>query len=251
MIRNLWWRTLIGIGSLGGGFSLGARAIEWPSQHFWTAHKSIPIAALVVVTFGTANGIFEAVRSQRRERREGLQLKIQQPLIALFVSLLDHLGPEHYKDLGVHAFMVQRKLSPAWPWVRPELVRIGGFQLKMRPHAGVRWTKGKGLIGACWAKNQDVVANLEEDWKELRTLSPEEWDEVDPEERYGLTKEEYERTSDYGAITATPIQNAAGTFKGCISVDSTGPSYDSLWTDRVRENMQNAAQAVARQAKLS
>lgn len=251
MFKSNRWRLLIGFIATSGTLTLAARAIQLPAAEFWKDRPGtiVALVALAAVGVGALNANFEAVRSSLRERREEMELALRPPLVALFRSLMDELGSEHYVDVAVHCFLLRRKLRPEFPWFQKELVRVGGFQLKTSPRSAVRWTKGKGLIGECWASNKDAGANLEEEWAEYREYTAIQWDRLPPRTRYAMSFPEYDRTRAYAAIVATPIQNGKEAFVGCISVDSTGPSYELLWS--TREKMQSAAQSVAKALKLS
>lgn len=251
MFKSLSWRLTIGLLASSGAVVLMTKGASWPSEAFWSDKTKLIVAAILFVGFAAVNGIFETTRNVRRERREELELNLQLPLRALFVGLLDDLGPEHFRDLGINCFLVRRRARPGFPWTGLELNRVASFRLKSRPRAGVRWTRGKGLIGACWETNCDVVANLEQEWAHIRTISETEWNLLDDGLRYGLSHSEYLRTKDYEVIVATPIQDKEGRFVGCISVDSVGPDYEALWSAGLREQMQDAAETVARVAKLS
>jgi hypothetical protein len=234
-----------------GALGLGLRQVPWPDEPFWQRNGGLVALLLVLVFLGSLSAIFETIRANRRARTQDLELAIQTPLNALFVSLLDVVGGAHYQSLGVHAFLVRWRMAWGWPPVRRELVRMGGVKLRAAPRSGVRWIKGKGLIGRCWVLNQDVGVNLDDAWRDLVDLPEAEWDDLPARIRYDMSFHEFQRTRAYRAIIASPIQDKSGRFRGCISIDSTADLHDALWATRPREAMQDAAQVISHLAKLS
>ena len=108
------------------------------------------------------------------------------------------------------------------------------------------WTKGKGVIGKCWEEARDVGANLADEWAPYAGCSKADWDALPDEVRYGFTFEEFQRSPlAQGAIVATPIIDEHGSFQGCVSADTPREGYEKLWSEPVREILQDAAETVA------
>lgn len=230
---------------------LGLANADWPSEEFWRVNGRFVAFLLLLVFLGSLAGVSEALGSNRRARADALELAIQNPLKALFVGLLDVVGNEQSRVLGVHAFLLRWRVAWDLPPIRRELVEVGDVQLRSMPKPGVRWTKGKGLVGICWDLNQDVNADLVTDWVPYRHLPEQAWNALPEEVRYGLEFKEFQRTARFEAIVATPIQDKAGRFRGCVSVDSTAGLFDALWAGRPRGLMQGAARMISHLARLS
>lgn len=238
MRRRLLQGTLVAIATTivllrGGGV---------PSGAYWLDSELLFVAA--ALTLGLS-AFAQVVGAYQRERGVAFDAEVLDVLKAAQIRLLETTGLD-WRDVGLHAFMVRRRWPRLW---QPVLVRVGRWRLRSTPPVtGIRWTKGKGVIGLCWATAQDAGANLAEDWGDpAGEMTQTQWRELPPERRYGLSYQEYLRVHSYGAIVASPLI-VDEAFRGCVSVDAPGDCFDVLWSESARAILQDAALQIHRSA---
>lgn len=196
-----------------------------------TAFK--PIADLVV---GTVN---EQRESKRRKRQDMIEVLLRAGLRGL---INDH--GLVWDKIGINAFVVQRH------WHRfgnPRLVRVGQVKFSLAHPSGITWTRGKGVIGMCWATQIDKGRDLHSDYSRVADWTESLWNQEPDEFKQGLTFQEFNRTKQYGAIVATPIFDPSGRFVGCISVDAPAGCFEILWSEPARDRLRDVASTVAHQ----
>jgi hypothetical protein len=91
-----------------------------------------------------------------------------------------------------------------------------------RQRTPVVWTKGKGVIGACWARNESIFADLEK----LRQQNPRKrtFCELPRDQRFRFGWREFRDTRRYKAILAVPLRpRIYGRYRvrGVLSIDVT------------------------------
>lgn len=136
-------------------------------------------------------------------------------------------------SVGVSAFEVRRR----WIfWQRLERVyRERGHSNP--PPSGIDWTKGKGVIGLCWAQNKCVFRDLKGIANKHADCTNEQFQLLENDIKMGLSYDEFVTIiGKYSSVIAFPITDD-GNFIGCIAVDlplSEG-TKTSLNHSRVRE----------------
>lgn len=96
------------------------------------------------------------------------------------------------------------------------LRRAGSFLLiGDRARSGIRWKKGKGVVGLAWAEERVVVKDLEDVRRRARTV--EEYAALPEADRLGLSWDEFRKTPRYRAFYAVQATESPG-FDGVIGV---------------------------------
>lgn len=100
----------------------------------------------------------------------------------------------------------------------------------------IMWTKGKGVIGSCWARNKVIHVNLDE----LRPLIPSEvnWQGLSHEQRFGLTWQEFGAFYDFGAVIAAPLRTGAfgrSRVRGVLEIQVLTPARIPEYLPKTRE----------------
>jgi hypothetical protein len=177
----------------------------------------------------------ESKRARERDRRRARDVEV-----ALRVGLgqiLKHAGlpPD---ETGVYAYLISRPGAGR----RQEMRRVAGFHLSVvRPPISVRWTKGKGVIGACWRMSQFAVADLTE--LADAVLGPPVIS-ASKDERLGLTDKDLEAVRDRGVEAAEPIFDRERATVGCVTLEAPTGSMRIVEEDRVRDELAVIARAV-------
>jgi hypothetical protein len=216
---------------------LAGRQYSIPSGSFWNqglmAHKYVPLMLIVTAgVFGTLTPIETLSRRSRSER--GVTLR--RVILATFGQLLE-LGrsvqpPLDVSDLGLHIWQKKRTLRRP---ITGELSRLSTYRLGSVPATRhIRPTKGVGVVGLCWQKDQEIGFNVAELAAQLsgrqefdRYASDNGRDAV-----MGFSWEDFQRLSHRGAVFASPIRNGGSRFVGCISFDAER-GYGELVSNRL------------------
>jgi hypothetical protein len=121
-----------------------------------------------------------------------------------------------HHELGVNIWVLQ---GP--PGFR-RLERRAMSLAEERPQTPILWTKGKGAIGRCWARNESTFADLEGLRGQFRT--PGAWCAQPRDERFRFSWAEFQDTRRYTAILAVPLLPriyGRYRFRGVLAIDTT------------------------------
>ncbi len=217
----------------------GDQSGQWrltDDARFWAAMTGILVALL-----GSLSSIAGQRASARQEQRRDKLRALLQP-VALRVQDLTGID---VRDLGLSAYAVRHVGWWVWPW-QPRLRRMYRVRPKIAAVSWVDWRPGKGVMGSCVARGQDVaedVAALEDLLKDETAAT---WD---PARAHGLTYPEWLDTrGKYGVILATPIlgSDAAGSFvQGVLVLDGPAGAFATIVTDEVRAELASVADQIA------
>jgi hypothetical protein len=126
------------------------------------------------------------------------------------------------------------ELLSAYVWVprgpigAKRLRTIARARVEPRKSSGMVWRKGTGVIGCCWDRNAEVLADLTQ--LHVSAGRGGAWfTSMLPEDRYGMTIGEVLKTHRYKAVLASPLNDDDGTFIGCVAIDCEADrSFNSL-----------------------
>jgi hypothetical protein len=175
----------------------------------------------------------ELVR-QQEHRRDG---NVNAALQAGLGQVLSRTGlPPH--ETGVCAYRVQRPSRRG-----KEMVRVAQCRLSA-PHepSGIRWTKGKGVIGACWKAKRFAVVDLTELVDAILARSP--GAQVSKGQRLGFNDHELNIVRSRGVEAAEPIFDKDGRVFGCVAFEAPAGSARVLEASAVRDELAAVARAV-------
>jgi hypothetical protein len=195
---------------------------------FWTNHHEILFVSVIagVVAAGWDPIIRELGQSGRR-RRTKCEYYSRLAVAALLVSLVEMTGTD-WRDTGVYVYQVRRGRVP----LLRQLTRICELRLRRisSDMSDVRWSFGRGVVGKCWAEQENVVI----DWSEVsQNLAAEiehiganssiaaekAWRKISKENRWGLTYRQYRDSQAYKRIASYPVKNPQGRMIGVLSID--------------------------------
>jgi hypothetical protein len=207
----------------------------------WTSPHHRWILALAVGVIAVVQGLPRVVESlwriPRGDRRRKYERKVNEILGAGYVRIVE-ISAIPFTQIGFHAFLVK----PGW---RKHLVRVGRVRLPYRAESsGIRWTKGKGVIGECWRSGETIVADNTDLLSECKRVGKLAWNSSPAESRMGLSYDECLRTKTFGAIMAVPIVDRKGEFRGCVSLDAPPGSGNTIDAPQIRQEMQSVADAI-------
>ncbi len=235
-------RAWIGAGA-GVIAAVATAYLLWVQLHPEAGRRFWEIASI------TAVGILAIGRSVARplhlittERLEARRHKVSAPLRGLpwtVHELTDQRVP--VRPLGASAWVV----TPWWPFQR--LKRIAHERVNETPGPSqVRWTKGKGVIGHCWAMGREQTVNTGAFDQAHARCTREEWDRLDVKTRRGMTYKDYRQVrGKYGTVIAVPMFDQQERMIGVVALDSPVGFHEHLSTPSVIEAVGAAAGVVS------
>lgn len=198
--------TLAGIGSY-----MQAQLI--PKESTWEVGapaRTVLAVVGILATFST----FLVIRGYMRRLRKGTEQEQFSEACRTIFNLIQKETGIPPENLGAHVWTVT-----GFPGGK-HLVNRATFRTNRRPLAPIRWTKGKGAIGRCWASGIESIDDL----SHYRTAFTDRagFEALSEEDRLGMQWEDYAKTRDFTAIWTAPIfrgPEAKKRFGGCVSVD--------------------------------
>jgi len=239
--RRVYWPLILG--ATQAMVSLVIPYLKGDYQQFSPRAWAVVIAglALAVATAGLA--AFNAWGA----RQEKLKSDAYAALLAAAAKIAD-AAVVPVRLFGLSAYAVRRPFPRFW---NPHQARLARVRLaNFPPPSTIVWTRGKGFLGECWAKQDRVIdRHIPTRYKDYLGCDEARWLSAPPEMRVGLSFREWEGTQQrYKYIRVAPILTPSGDryrYVGCVSLD-TGDDQSSqkLGTDQVRELLLDAAGAL-------
>lgn len=209
-----------------------ARQYDFPERKFWTELSSgrpylIVVLICTIGIFGAFTP-FQALSERKRvERRSAIRQEVLTHYGKMAGIAISARPPVELQDLGLHVWRIRRSLRHP---LHGYLQRVATYRLGSTPATRTfAPPRGVGVVGLCWERNTEVSVDVE---KLAAALTDRERFEAHkashgPESVMRLSWEEFQRVRHRGAVFASPIRGATGTFRGCVSVDA-GRGHDSL-----------------------
>lgn len=207
--------AILGIYLAAGGILLGA---DVPGEAFWKPWGAPFVVLLVAAIYVPIYGFYKAVDA-RFESRDRLEVELQRDLIIYCqratAELVEQCPEVALNQLAAHVWICQND---------------GTFDRRARfflPHfhksSGVDWRKGKGVAGMAWELNRSLIADLAPLHARRRQLGDTAFDELPAEERYGMSAQELEASSDYHGVAAILLFSTGSprTLLGVFLIDYT------------------------------
>jgi hypothetical protein len=216
---------------------LALRQSSIPSAVFWhkqvVGHQYIEIVLIVITGVFGALTPFEALTRRSRSERA---ITLRRIMLSTFGQLLE-IGrsvqpPLDISDSGLHIWQKHRTYRHP---IAGELLRITTYRLGSVPAIrSIRPTKGKGVVGLCWERDQEVGYNVTDLVAQLQDRQQFEAYVTSHgrEAVMGFSWDEFQRYSHRGAVFASPIRNGRSKFIGCVSFDAER-GYDEIVSNRL------------------
>jgi hypothetical protein len=186
-----------------------AHSANLPSANAWASHHLLPLVQIGAVALWLITQAGRVVASRRGKRNQELEDACR--AVAAFVD--ERCPGLPLSEVGVHIWQVSV--------FGRHLRRAGTFLLiGNRARSGIRWTRGKGVVGLAWEEERVVMKDLEEVRARARTAD--QYAELPASDRLGLTWDEFRKTPRYRAVYARPLFSRDGrspVVKGVIAID--------------------------------
>jgi hypothetical protein len=190
-----------------------AHTNDFPSKRSW--HTPWPLVTLqILIAVLLALTQIAIVVSERRSKRNGkLDDACQQ--VAAYLDL--HCPKLPLRHVGIHIWIVSGPLFARHLRRRAKFLLIGE-----RAQSGIRWTKGKGVVGAAWDRRTGVIRNL--DGIRERARTEERFAALPEDDRLGLDWSEFQAVPQYAAVYAAPLYdrtrtNGSSEVRGVVAID--------------------------------
>ena len=185
----------------------------WLRAHpYWIAAAILFTAIVPLVQLAVSERGDRAAR-KRLELENSVQVALASALV-----LLVNKGAD-WEKTGVQAFVLKRRWS-GWR-VRQEHVRLAKVRIAYVRASGIRWTRGKGAIGRCWATNSPQYIDVDCHFAQYAGYDTYRWSTLSEDERIGLSFEDFQQLEGkYGTVAAMPITTHDGRYIGCVTADA-------------------------------
>lgn len=214
------WADVVGLVlvAIVGALAL-AHSAHFPSSMAWSKGHPLPPAQIAAGVLLVMTQIVVVVRARRGRRNTELEDACRH--VAGYID--EHCPEVHLREVGVHIWTV------AGPPFARYLRRSGSFLLGgQRARSGIRWMKGKGVVGFAWAERMKKIKDIEE--IRARARSEEQFDALADEEKLGLTWAEFQQTPNYQTVCANPLyrrdnSSSRPDVRGVLAIDFLGRGH--------------------------
>jgi hypothetical protein len=182
-------------------------------------------AALGLGGWAMLHGAGGVIRHYRRAMSESFRAECHAALGAALVRIHE-LNNAPFSDYGLHAFIVQRSLPRMRYLERVAAVKLGAHPSPTR----IRWTRGKGIVGQCWAQQQVVIADTGSLYGQLDSIESSFWRTLPESVSMSLSHREAELLRKrYRGAAAVPIIDINGWVRGCVTLDTfAGANFEQI-----------------------
>jgi hypothetical protein len=208
------WMDVIGLLLVAATSALAlAHSANFPSEVAWSAGHPLPPIQIGAGILLVLAQVMLVVKGRKGRRDQELEDACRQ--VAAYID--DHCPNLPLREVGIHIWTV------AGPPFAKHLRRSGSFLLSGdRARSGIRWTQGKGVVGAAWEKRTRVIRDLEEIRR--RADSKQRFEGLSNGDKLGLDWAEFQRTPHYRAVCADPLysrDNHSGqpSVRGVLAID--------------------------------
>lgn len=169
-----------------------------PSAYTWGGLRALPVLQIAAVVLAVACQATVVVRGRIGKGDHALAEACRE--VAAYVD--ESCPGVRLSAVGVHIWKVGG--------VRRQYLRRSGTFLLAgdRARSGIRWRRGKGVVGFAWDRRETLVRDLEA--IRARTASREQFEQLPEDERLGLSWGEFQRTPQYQAVAASPLYKRGG-----------------------------------------
>ncbi len=213
----------------------------------WKAppQQLLVLCLLVIAAVGAGEPFFVKMRDGAK-RMAAEELERTRQLLLMALVEIAHLVSLPCQDVGIHLFVVKNRFPKRFR--DPVLERKLRVRLSSVPvSSDVTWTRGKGVVGACWQQQRDHVVDLDGLHSAHYDIDAEAWDRLPASVTLGLTFQDFERTrAKYGMVVATPMTRPLGGVVGVVAVDGPCGRSSALDTGPVKGALRRVADDLQR-----
>lgn len=190
-----------------------AHSGEFPHAEDWQKGRPLLLGQIFVTGGLLITQTLNTLGRRRYRRSRDLEAACRE--VAAYVD--EHCPNIPLRYVGVRIWKVG---GP--PFARYLRRKASFFLTGERAQSGVRWTRGKGVLGRAWEKRKAVIRDIVEIRE--RVASEADYDELSDDDQMGLTYEEFQQTPFYNVVYAAPLYSRAETssaprVRGVIAVD--------------------------------
>lgn len=238
-LRNVWVDGIVNALAVIATLFLGVATLlagqDQPDDTYWDAWgvpfvlRLIALAYIALFTFWKWLDARLEKEAKRRAEASAAELAANADLAVSCQNIAGHIVTYCEKRVPSGAVAIDQLATQFWvPRRRGEdevIARVARFVLWDRPESGIRWSKGKGIVGRAWASEAPFALDLGPLRKKL-ALGQAAFDALPEEERLGMSYAEVAKTKPYTGIAARPLfdPDDKTTFLGLFVVDFRGKS---------------------------
>jgi hypothetical protein len=207
------------------------RAAKWPNEAAWLPWTAwfvvLLVAALFVPLFALLK-YFDAAQ-EKRDKQAAEKTVEHRVLDADMARLCQEIAAALAR--ACHGLSLDKVAVQVWlcDETSGKFDRRWRFFLPFdRVASGIAWRKGLGIAGTAWAINADLAVSI----TTLKQLSREAFETLAPNDRYGMSYDQFQSSAYTGIIAARLYDHrTADTLLGMLVIDYTGEDgFDCLST---------------------
>jgi hypothetical protein len=204
--------------------------------------KVLPFLAIASV--GAVEPLINGVRERWAQNRVYRHSELVE-ILGECLARLEELTSIPCSRMGMSAY----RLGRARPRSKRRLHRVVRLRLSPRPITTCAWVVGKGVIGACAEKRDDITVNVYDSQGIIADEN--EWLQAPIESTLGMDWiEAFPLRGRHGVIVATPLYAPRSTrIIGVLSVDGPVHGSSALDSGPVRDALHQTAASVAKVLK--
>lgn len=190
-----------------------AHSGQFPDEGDWKGGAPLLVAQIIVTALFLVTQSANTFARRRMRRNRRLEDACRE-----VAGLIDEECPDlPLRYVGVRIWSVRG------PFFARHLRRKASFFLTAdRAQPGIRWIKGKGVLGAAWERRREVIRDITA--IRNRVQNEQDFDALDDEDKMRLGYEEFLGMSQYEAVYASPLYSRAQTsgdppVRGVIAID--------------------------------
>lgn len=233
--RQTWWNLLAFF--LGAYLAVAAilEGAQTPSASAWRPWTGWFIAGLIAAIFVPAFALLKSIDA-REQAHDAAEQELDADMARLCQELaaaLSHECPSlRLEDVAVQIWLCDEKsgaFERRWRFFLP-------FD---RRASGVVWRRGLGIAGTAWATGRDLMVSLEP----LRRLTPEQFEALPKQQRYGMNHVQLAAASAYTGIIAIRLHahDTGDRLLGMLVIDYSGSDAFDCMCDSLSKTPVTAA----------
>jgi hypothetical protein len=234
---NVIWAALRAFIAACAAVAVILQQANTPSEDFWTDNRWLFYLAVAVIGLGSfIPAIVTAARAGRIDKNARRTRSIETVLGGTLLTV-HNASRIPVGQLGIEAYFIGNDHLLRHPLKRKALVRHGQVRLgAQKSLGGIRWTEGKGALGACWKTGKLVRA----DYDALASG----WEAASKVDRLDLTHDESKLLEGFGVVVVHPIFDDGDIVRGCISADAPSVDREALDAEAIKDALANTEKSV-------
>jgi len=200
------------------------------------------IAILGVIAIGVSGrASFQAATRSRWDKKD---IQVRESLLAVLLSCSKETKQE-IELFTVAVWLITPRFGPM-RFRQLRRARHRSVSLRHEGPSNVKWTIGKGVMGACWQDESPKFKDLTQLTNKYGQIGNTEWNALGGTVTMGLSYEDWKATKrKYRAVAAVPVRDDEQELVGCLVLNVAYEAEDvSAFETKLLQSMRAAAKVL-------